>query len=79
MAERPKSLTWVGPMTLDGNPAQWMPGIPARDLKERDLKRMSDELVAEALASGFYKEPGAAKTAAKPAAATVAAEPAGEG
>lgn len=75
MAERPTALKWIGPMTPEGNPARWMPGIPARDLTERDMRRLSDEQVAEALACGFYEKPGGGK--ARPAAA-VAAEPAGE-
>lgn len=50
---RPTKLMYTG----DGK--TYFPGVPARDLDEADLARLSDERVKEIAASALYVEPKA--------------------
>lgn len=63
---RPKSLIWIGPMNDNGEPARWVPGVSARDLSEGEIRRLSEQQLADALASGFYEVPGAKPAKAAP-------------
>lgn len=50
MATKKQGLRYVG----DG---RWLPGVPARDLDERDLERVTQKrTVEELIASGLYVE-----------------------
>lgn len=50
MAERAKHLKFVGGYTAYGMPRRYYADIPARDLDEHDIARLSDEQYARALA-----------------------------
>jgi len=55
-AERAKALYYSGEVDAKGNATQSVTGVPARDLDEFDLRVLSDEEYATALASGLYKK-----------------------
>lgn len=54
--ERPKALYWVGKTRRDGRPEAQFPGVPARDLTERDIARLSDEQLADVMGSSLYQK-----------------------
>lgn len=72
---REKALYFVGPVQQNKRPARYIEGVPARDLSERDIDRLSDELYEAAVKSDLYqksKPSGGDKTVSPaPAAAKV--------
>ncbi len=66
----------MAPTTLrrDGRPEAQFPGVPARDLTERDINRMSDETLADVLGSTLYQKTKPAERSAKSEEAPKAAD-----
>jgi len=54
--ERAKALYYAGETDAQGRPAQFIAGVPARDLNEFDLRVLADSEYASALASGLYRK-----------------------
>lgn len=68
MAEqREKKLFFTGRKSKNGKPIDYLESIPARDLSERDIRRLSDEQYEMVMQSSLYQktEPASRKQETK--------------
>lgn len=56
MAGKTIVYRFTGARAADGSPKEWYPGIPARDLDERDVERLTRrDLIATVKALNIYE------------------------
>lgn len=67
MARRPEKLRYTGDVDARGKPLRFFYGVPARNLDEKDIAKLTDEQVKDIMADpkngsgALYVEPGSSK------------------